>query len=176
LTDYTAFGIQVVVYEGDANPLDITREILEISPIKTSALDLNGYVKLEGSILLVGDRTFLETRYNLRWAKGNKVEIRIRNSAGTYVLHRTLRILDNYFDDNPKRPTLELQLGCKFALRESRPPSPGDLKVPALDAPEVNADLSRQRVCLAHCELLAANLRITPNHVSTWRLRAPRKN
>lgn len=111
-------------------------------------------------MVLVGDRTFLETRYNLRWAKGNKVEIKIRNSQGVYVLHRTLRILDNYLDDDPKRPTLELQLGCKFALRESRPPSPGDLKIPALDPPEVN---DRWLV------KIVGNTRIYRGNVFAWR-------
>lgn len=137
--DYRKFGRQFICYLGDnASPLDITRNVAQVSPGKTSGLDLTGYSKYEINLTLVGDRAFLETRYNLRWAKGNKIEIKIRNSQGVYVLHRTLRILDNFFDDDPKRPTLELQLGCKFALRESRYPNPGDLNIPVLEPAEIS--------------------------------------
>jgi hypothetical protein len=160
LTDYSAFGIQVLCYQGDTNPMDITRNIETIAPTKTSALDLSGYVKIECTLTLVGERPFLETRFNLRWAKGNKIEIKVRNSQGVFVLHRTLRILDNFFDDNPKRPTLELQLGCKFALRESRPPSPGDLKIPILEPAEIS---DRWLV------KIVGNTRIYRGNVFAWR-------
>ncbi len=161
MTDFSAFGIQVTVYLGDTGtPLDITRHIAEIQPARTSALDLTGYSKYEINLILVGDRSFLETRYNLRWAKGNKVEVKVRNSQGAFVLHRTLRILDNFFDDDPRKPNLELQLGCKFALRESRHPSPGDAKIPILEPSEIN-----DKWLVA----IIGNTRIYRGNVPVWR-------
>jgi hypothetical protein len=136
--DYTQFGYEIKSYIGTNSALDIARNIAAIAPIKTSALSLSGFAKIEKSLTLVStDINFLETRFNARWARGQKIELYLRNSLGVLTLHRTLRILDSFFNEDlssdTPRATLALELGCLFALRESRYPSPGDVKIPILE-------------------------------------------
>lgn len=143
MTDYSARGVKIVSFIGsDENPMDITDLVQTIAPLKTSPLDLLvGYVKSETSLLLVSNTPgFLETRFNPRWAIANKIEIWVANSTGTLILHKTLRILDNYFDDGvgegakvPGSDSLELELGDLFALKDRRYPNPGDIDIPVLE-------------------------------------------
>jgi hypothetical protein len=137
--DYTQFDYQIKSYLGTGN-IDITRYVAPggIAPIKTSALSLSGFAKIETILTLVSTNvTFLETRFNPRWARGQKLELYLRNSIGVLTLHRTLRILDSYYSEDlsseTPRASLTLELGCLFALRESRYPSPGDVKIPILE-------------------------------------------
>lgn len=129
-------------------------------PINTDGLDLNGYVKTEAKLILFGEPAFLETKYNLRWATGNKVEVKVRNSQGIWVLHRTLRILTQWFNGDIGDPILELDIGCKFALRETRPPSPGDLKIPILEPAEISDKWLVK---------IVGNTRIYLSNVPVWR-------
>lgn len=133
--DYSALVVQILSYVGDSSPLDITDYADDLSQISVSSLDLTGYVKVQSTIRLhSNDVSFLETRNNLRWAKGSKVEFYARNSAGALVLHRTFRILRSEYSDQDKRkPVLSLELGCLFALKDSRYPNPGDLRIPVLE-------------------------------------------
>jgi hypothetical protein len=138
--DYTQFDYQVKSYIDTGSVLDITRNVAPggIAPIKSSALSLTGFAKIETSFTLVSTTlTFLETRFNPRWARGQKIELYLRNSLGVLTLHRTLRILDSYYSEDlsseTPRAILTLELGCLFALRESRYPSPGDVKIPILE-------------------------------------------
>jgi hypothetical protein len=134
--DYSALVVQIRSYIGDsADELDITDYADDLSQISVSSLDLVGHVKVQSTIRLhSNDPSFLETRNNLRWAKGSKIEFYARNSAGSLVLHRTFRILESkYNDQDSRKPFLTLDLGCLFALKDSRYPNPGDLRIPILE-------------------------------------------
>jgi hypothetical protein len=139
--DFSASQIRVIVYIGDSgSPLDISDNIASFSPITTTALDVVGFVKCETELILnnANNPLDLDTRFNTRWSRSNKVTVEVRNAANTgWILHRTLRILSNAYDDGrrPKAavsPSLKLKLGCKIALLDSNYQSQASYKIPVL--------------------------------------------
>jgi hypothetical protein len=140
--DFSAAPIRTTVYLGESgSPLDISQNIKEYSPIASSSLETTGVIKVETSITLNNSTGLnLETRFNTRWARGNKVTIEVRNAADTaWILHRTLYILKNKYDDGRRpqgavSPSLSLNLGCKIALLDSNYQSQASYKVPILSA------------------------------------------
>lgn len=147
--DYSALPVRVTSYIGDSAPLDISANCLRVGPIKTSAIDLGGYVKTTATLVLVGEESLLETRFNARWGIGSRVVIQVF-FEGQWITHRTLRVLDAFYDDGrsersirPGSPALELELGDLFALKDARFPNPGDIDIPALqNSPDVNVWLT----------------------------------
>jgi hypothetical protein len=138
--DFSASQNQVIVYIGDTgSPIDISRDIQEYSPITTTALDIVGFEKTEQEITVHNVSGIdLDTRFNTRWARSNKVTIEVRNLANTaWILHRTLRILEAVYNDGRKpegstSPSLKIKLGCKIALLDSSYQSQASYKIPAL--------------------------------------------
>jgi hypothetical protein len=138
--DFSASQNRVIVYLGDStSPIDISRDIKEFAPITTTALDIVGFVKSECGLTLSNVSGIdLDTRFNTRWARSNKVTVEVRNAANTaWILHRTLRILSSAYDDGRRptgaaSPSLRLKLGCKIALLDSNYQSQAGYKIPIL--------------------------------------------
>jgi hypothetical protein len=128
------------VYIGDtSSPINISRDIQEYSPITTTALDIVGFEKTEQEITVHNVSGIdLDTRFNTRWSRSNKVTIEVRNLANTaWILHRTLRILEAVYNDGRKpegstSPSLKIKIGCKIALLDSNYQSQASYKIPAL--------------------------------------------
>jgi hypothetical protein len=128
------------VYIGDTgSPINISRDIQEYSPITTTALDIVGFEKTEQEITVHNVSGIdLDTRFNTRWSRSNKVTIEVRNLANTaWILHRTLRILEAVYNDGRKpegstSPSLKIKIGCKIALLDSNYQSQASYKIPAL--------------------------------------------
>jgi hypothetical protein len=142
MADYSALPLQIISYDRGDLPLDITPNLESIDSFSGSALDTSGFAQTTVTITLASNTPgFLETRFNSRWAIANKIELFVRNAAGTeWILHKTLRILDSYFDDGVGEGakilginTLELELGDLFALKNRRFPPPGDIDIPILE-------------------------------------------
>lgn len=142
--DYSALPLRLVSYVGVSDsPLDITPYFNGFqSQPKGRGLDAEGYESCTCSILLVNDASpsglDLETRFNARWGIASKIELSVRNAANTdWILHRTFRILDNFYDDGIQEgqkgiASLELELGDLFALKDKRYPHPGDIDIPII--------------------------------------------
>ncbi|MFA9201959.1 MAG: hypothetical protein ACEQSC_00205 [Candidatus Nanopelagicaceae bacterium] len=139
--DFSASQIRVIVYIGDSgSSLDVSDNIASFSPITTTALDVVGFIKCETELTLnnANNPLDLDTRFNTRWSRSNKVTVEVRNAANTgWILHRTLRILSNAYDDGRRdtgavSPSLRLKLGCKIALLDSNYQSQAGYKIPVL--------------------------------------------
>jgi hypothetical protein len=133
LTDFSGFAIQIVSYVDGASSLNIERNVVGIENLTTNGLDLARVAKVEMAIAITGAASFLETRFNTRWARGQKVELYLRLSTGAFALHRTLFIIDSQHNRSFTNPQLKLRLGCIFAYKDSRRSPPGDLKIPVLE-------------------------------------------
>ncbi|MGL4620719.1 MAG: hypothetical protein ACRCZS_16930 [Chroococcidiopsis sp.] len=140
--DNSARPIQLESYIGDSSSLiDLSRHVVEYSPITTTALDITGFIKVELEVTLVnipGASLNLDTRFNTRWARGNKVVVSIQSENQTaFIKHRTLRILSTTYDDGHRpedsvSPSLKLKLGCKIALLDTNFQSQAGYKIPVL--------------------------------------------
>jgi hypothetical protein len=125
--DFSSLRARIIAYLGETNsPLDITRGIRGAWSIKSTALDIVGWVGFSAELTLHQhpDLENLSTRENpLRWCKGNRWTFEIQNSQGQWVLVRTLRSLNAYY--KKRTQNLRVQLGDRYLLKNSRRP-PGD--------------------------------------------------
>jgi hypothetical protein len=125
------FSVAIAAADG-SNSLDVTA-LVESFVVSDRHLDESGLIQTTGRLVLNAypftpfSESLNPNQNRSRWARGNRVEVRVSNAAGTLVTHPrgALRILKKPNRPHRGNPQLEIEVGCDLALLDYRNP-PGD--------------------------------------------------